>query len=128
MLPLYMKRALLATGLMNLFGSVSFLPFVTSIRRSTGLPEAHPFFLWLLALWIAGFGAVYLSLGISGRIDRSFLTIGAFGKLSFALLLIAFWLSGDFPLSAPFFGLADLFFGALFAFYLWTTHRPQKSL
>ena len=123
MLPLYMKRALLATGVMNIFGAASFLPFSGTLRHAAGLPEAHPFFLWLLALWIAAFGIIYFSLGLSGRPDRAFLTIGAFGKLSFAFLLILFWLRGDFPILAPLSGLADLVFGAIFTFYLWTTRQ-----
>lgn len=127
MLPLYMRRALVLTGVLNAFGALMFMPFYTKSRQSMGLPEAHPFYLWLISLWIAGFGAVYLQLGLSGKPDRSFLTIGAIGKLSFALLLCAFWLTGDLPIAAPLSGIFDLVLGTLFVFYLFSSRHKRTD-
>ena len=120
-LPQWMRRALLATAAMNLFGAVSFLPAVRTGRELVGMPPTHPFYLWLLSIWVGAFGLVYLWLGLTGRPDRAFLTIGAIGKLSFWALLFAYWLAGDVPPAAPVAALGDLFFGLLFVTWLWRT-------
>ena len=115
----WMRRALLATALMNVFGALCFVPSITAGRELAGLPPAHPFYLWILAIWIGGFGLVYLWLGLTGSPDRAFLAIAAIGKLSFWALLLVYCLAGDLPALAPLLGLGDLFFGIIFVAWLW---------
>ena len=121
-----MRVALLATGAMNLCGCLMFVPPLTFARRLLGLPEPHPFYLWLLATWIGAFGIIYLWLGVTGRPDRAFLTIAAIGKLSFWGLLCIYWLAGEFPVAAPIASGADLVFGLLFTYWLLRA-RPESA-
>jgi len=123
----FFRRALLATGLMNFFGAVLLSPPAIGLRALAGLPEAgHPFYAWILSLWILCFGVAYLRLSVSTAEERFFVAIGAAGKATFSLLLVAFWLAGDLPGRAALAGSADLGFAAIFSFWLWTT-RAQPA-
>jgi hypothetical protein len=121
------RRALLATGFMNLFGAVLLAPPAVALRAMTGLPEAgHPLYAWSLSLWILFFGVGYLRLAVSTSQERFFVAIGAAGKAAFSVLLAAFWLAGDLPARAALAGSADLAFAAVFAYWLWAT-RAQPA-
>lgn len=117
-----MRLALLATAVMNVFGALLFVPSFSGLREFLGLPNAsHGLYLWIIASWIFLFGVCYLWLGITGRRERLFLAIGATGKLSFVVLMFAYYLAGEIPLTTALASLSDLFFAAIFAFYLWKT-------
>ena len=73
----------------------------------------------MIALWIFFFGVAYLYLGITGRVERVFIAVGAAGKLSFFGLLLGFALAGDLPIQAATSGIADLVFGTIFTVWLW---------
>jgi hypothetical protein len=116
-----MRWLLMACGPMNVIGAISFAPPVTAGRASLGLPEAPPFYLWLIAAWILAFGAAYFWQGWTGRADRTFLAVGAFGKAVFAGLLIAGAVAGELPPTAVAGGLPDLALAVVFAGWLWRT-------
>ena len=105
--------------------AVIFAPPVTAFRPQLGLPESHPLYLWILSVWIVIFGGAYFRLGLSGRADRTFLAVGAAGKATFALILIALALTGDLPPNAAGVGLPDLAIAAIFTGWLLRTTRPS---
>jgi hypothetical protein len=118
-----MRIALLATGVMNIFGAALFAPMFPQLRELNGLPNAsHPLYLWIISIWILAFGLCYLWLGYTGRREVLFLVIGAIGKLSFSFLLIIYWLFGELPAMTAVSGLLDLFFALLFLY--WVSCKP----
>lgn len=122
-----MRIALLATGLMNMGGAILFMPIFPRLREFNGLPNAaHPLYLWIISIWIFLFGVGYLWLGLTGKRERLFLLIGAGGKLSFFGLLVVYWANGELPAQAAIGGLADLFFGLIFLYWLWQTRRGEN--
>jgi hypothetical protein len=123
-MALWMRVALIATGILNMPGAALFVPAFQAFRQSNGLPaESHPLYLWIIASWIFLFGLCYLWLGITGRNERLFLVIGSAGKLAFVILMFAFWQAGQIPLNAALGSLADLLFAILFLVWLWQTRR-----
>jgi hypothetical protein len=122
----WMRRAFLATAAMNMLGALTFAPPVTIIREIFGLPNnSHPFYLWIITIWIFAFGLCYLWLGITGRRERLFVVIAAIGKLSFVALLFGYALAGEIPLLTAFSGLGDLFFGIVFLQWLLKTRGGE---
>ncbi|MEP6924035.1 MAG: hypothetical protein ABI954_06200 [Pyrinomonadaceae bacterium] len=118
----WMRVALLSTAAMNMFGALLFVPSFSGLREFLGLPNpSHGLYLWIISSWIFLFGVCYLWLGITGRRERLFLVVGAAGKLSFVVLMFTYYLAGEIPLTAALASLSDLFFAAIFAFYLWKT-------
>lgn len=122
-----MRQLLMACGAMNLGAAILFAPPSASLRSMVGLPEAHPLFLWILTIWIPIFGAAYFWMGWTGKVDRVFMAVGAAGKASFSLILIALWLGGDLPPIAAAIGLPDLLLGTVFVGWLWQT-RSVRSI
>ena len=86
-----MRWLLMACGLMNLGGVATFAPPFPQLRNQVGLPEAHPLYLWVLTAWLPLFGIAYFWMGWTGKVDRTFLAVGAAGKATFALILFALW-------------------------------------
>jgi hypothetical protein len=81
-LPTWLRVALIATAVMNLFGAIAFLPGVRFGRDMMGLPaDPHPFYLLALAEFILLFGLWYAWCGVTGRAPRLFLALAAAGKL-----------------------------------------------
>ena len=120
-LPKWMRWTLLLTAVYNVFGVLLFFPLLSIGRRLIGLPEAHPFYLWLVTIWIGSFAVIYVWLAATRRPDRAFLIIAVTGKFAFWSLNFIFWLAGDFPVIAPVVALGDLITAILFAWWLWTT-------
>ena len=117
-----MRRVMLAAAILNTLGALTFIPAFTGLRAQGHLPnDAHPVYLWMIALWIFFFGIAYLYLGITGRVEKVFIAVGAAGKLSFFGLLLGFALAGDLPIQAATSGIADLVFGTIFTVWLWRT-------
>jgi hypothetical protein len=95
-----MRALLIACGPLNLVGAVGFAPPVLLFRTALGLPEPHPFYLWVLSSWVLAFGLAYVHQGISGRANRGVLALGIVGKASFGGLLMQLALSGQLPVFA----------------------------
>jgi hypothetical protein len=111
------RAVLLGSFFYNLIGVLVFFPSITLGRRLIGFPEAHPFYLSLVSIWIGSFGVLYLRLARTGRDERGFLLIALIGKFAFWGLTFVFWLIGDFPVIAPIVAVGDLI-GAI-AFTRW---------
>src|SRR5689334_14909509 len=110
-----LRRLLVAGGPINAIGALIMAPPFPWIRELFGLPGGHALYLWILSVWIFLFGIAYSSMGLSGRLDRTFLAVGAGGKASFALALIAMAISSEIPVRAVLVGLPDLAMAAYFA-------------
>lgn len=117
-LPVWMRRALFATAVMNAGGAVLFLPPAQPLRALVGMPEAHPLYLITVSMFVAVFGAGYLWTALAGRADRMFITLSAIGKLVFFATLTWLWLTGELSMLAPLLGAGDLVFGVLFVVWL----------
>ena len=118
-LPVWMRRTLLTTAVMNVFAAAAFLPSARALRALAEMPEdAHPFYLATISMLVLLFGLGYLWAGVTGRADRLFIAVSAAGKLSFFALLLGFWLVGELSARAPLLGAADLVFGVLFLIWL----------
>jgi len=114
-LPTWMRRALLATGVMNAVAAILFLPPSTGLRALAGFPPAEqPVYLATVALFVFLFGVGYLWAGLTGLADPLFIALGAVGKASFVAIVTGYWLAGTLPALAPFVASADLLFAALF--------------
>jgi hypothetical protein len=116
------RWVLMACGPMNVVGAICFVPPFPDARVALGLPEPHPFYLWLLSVWVLAFGVAYFHQGWSGRANRAVLALGVVGKASFGGLLIGDGVSGELPPFAVAGGLPDFGLAVLFAWYLWRTH------
>lgn len=115
-----MRWLLMACGPMNLGGAV-FAPPSQYLRNVVGIPEAHPLYLWVLSAWLPLLGIAYFWMGWTGRTDRTFMAVGAAGKATFAVILLALWGNGELPMTAGFVGLPDLVLACVFAAWLWRT-------
>src|SRR6185369_9056467 len=60
----WMRYALFVTGPVNFLGALIFMPPFASLRSQFTLPEPHPFYLWILSIWIFAFGCCYLYMAI----------------------------------------------------------------
>jgi hypothetical protein len=120
-----MRRALVATAIMNVLAALGFLPGAGAVRALAGLPQdGQPLYLLTVALFVGLFGLGYLAAGVTGRPDRVFLGVAAAGKIGFFTLLLGFWIAGSVPLQAPMLGSADLLFGTLFVIWLLGSRSP----
>jgi len=123
----WMRWTLLATAVYNTFGVLIFIPLLSVGRRIVGLPDAHPFYLWLVTIWIGSFGVLYVWVAWTARPERAFLMIAAIGKFGFFCLMLIFWLRGDFPAVAPLVTSGDLITSVIFAWWLWQTRWSNTS-
>lgn len=114
------RLSLFATAPMNALGALLFAPPLAPVRALFGLPEAHPFFLWLISLWVFSFGLGYLRMAMVGP-DRTFMMVGAGGKAIFALLVLVHVALGKLAPLAVLLALPDLLMSALFA--AWCARR-----
>lgn len=122
-----MRWLLLACGPINLAGAVCFAPPFPYARRAFGLPEPDPFYLWLLAAWIAAFGVAFLRQGWTGQADRAVLALAAWGKGVFAVLLVTAPSGGPPPPLAVVAAATDLALAVVFAVWLWRTVRQPET-
>ena len=114
-----MRWTLILTAIYNCFGVLLFIPVLSIGRRLTGIPAAHPFYLWLVTIWIGSFAVLYARLAITRHSDRSFLIVAIIGKFAFWSLTFLFWLAGDFRGIAPLVASGDFITAILFALWLW---------
>jgi uncharacterized YccA/Bax inhibitor family protein len=123
----WMRWTLLATAVYNAFGALIFIPLISFGRKLIGLPDAHPFYLWLVTIWIGSFGVLYVWVAVTARPERAFLMIAAIGKFGLFCLMLIFWLKGDFPLAAPLVAAGDLISALIFSWWLWKTRGSNTS-
>jgi hypothetical protein len=126
LLPKWMRWTLVLTAIYNVFGVLIFCPLLSIGRRLIGLPDAHPFYLWLVTIWIGSFAVLYVWVALKRSSDRAFLIIAVIGKFAFWSLNFIFWLAGDFPVIAPVVALGDLITAILFAWWLWETRSASN--
>jgi hypothetical protein len=127
LLEKWMRWTLISTAVYNMFGVLIFIPLISFGRKLIGLPDAHPFYLWLVTIWIGSFGALYIWVAWTARPERAFLMIAAIGKFAFWSLNFIFWLRGDFPAVAPLVASGDLITSLIFAWWLWKTRGSNTS-
>ena len=120
-LPIWMRNALLATGVMNLSAGMAFLPPAQPLRTLAGMPDGEPVYLATVALFVMLFGVGYVWVGLARRDERLFLTLAAIGKISFVAIVTSYWLAGRLPFQAVITASGDLVFGAMFAWWLFTS-------
>lgn len=114
------------TAIYNVFGVLLFFPLLSTGRRIIGLPDAHPFYLWLVTIWIGSFAVLYVWLAVTRQSNRALLIIAVTGKFAFWSLNLIFWLAGDFPVIAPLVASGDLITAILFAWWLWKARVDRK--
>jgi hypothetical protein len=113
----WFRIALFTTGIINLFGGLTFAPPIRFGREMFKFPDAHPVYLWIFAVWIFAFGVCYLWLAVKQTREWLFIVIAAVGKLSFFGLFAIFWLVGSLPFLAVLGVTGDLIFGSIFAYW-----------
>ncbi len=114
----WMKSTLYISFILNTLGAITFAPAFPGLFALTGLPAAHPLYMWMISLWIFAFGIGYLWMALTNRPDKIFIAVGAFGKFSFFALIAFFSLSGTLPMAAISSGLGDLALSLIFAYWL----------
>ncbi len=126
-LPPWMRVALWATTLLNLLGSIAFVPQFPMGREMMSLPAAgHPIYLWIIAEFIFIFGVAYAYCAWTSRAPRVFIGVAAAGKLSFFATMVGFWLAGEVPMKAALGASSDLLFGGLFLLWLAQTRGVKE--
>lgn len=118
----WFRITLLATAVMNICGALTFVPANRSARAMLSVPEPHPMYLWILAIWIFAFGLCYLWMAVTQSRERLFIVIGAIGKLSFFGVLAVCSITGELPFQTTLAGVGDFIFGLLFVWWL-VKHR-----
>jgi hypothetical protein len=112
-----LQLALWITIPVNFSGVVTF-SFPT-LRQLVGLPEpAHPFYGVLISIWIGLFGLAYLCVALSKREDRTFLALGAYGKLTFFALAVISFFRSELGVLALMASSLDAVLAAMFLVYL----------
>ena len=124
MVSKWMRIVFLITGVVNMVGALFFVPRVGFGRALLGLPvDVYPMYLWIIAWWIFLFGMAYFYLALTDKSERLFVYIGAFGKLSFGLLLIASWLNREASIWSVLAALTDITLAGIFLFWLYQTRH-----
>jgi hypothetical protein len=126
-LPTWMRWTLIATAIYNVFGVLLFIPLLSIGRRLIGIPDAHPFYLWLVTIWIGSFAVLYVWAAAKQRSEKAFLIIAIVGKFAFWSLTLIFWLIGDFRVIAPIVASGDLITAIFFVRWLWKTRSLSSQ-
>lgn len=113
----WFRVALFITGIINLFGGMTFIPANRLGREMFKFPEAPAPYLWFIAVWILAFGVLYLWLAFRERSEWMFIVIAAVGKLSFFGAFFFCWLAGEIQFITVVGSAGDLIFGGIFAFW-----------
>lgn len=121
----WFRIVLVITAAMNVFGALTFIPANRAGREQFGFPEAHPAYLWFIAVLIFAFGICYFWMAWTQRSEWLFIVIAAIGKLSFFAAFAVSALVGELPFKVILGGLGDLIFGSLFV--VWLIKNYKKS-
>jgi hypothetical protein len=115
--PQLLQLALWITVPINATGAVIFS--TPALRQLIGLPvPAHSFYGLLIGIWIALFGLGYLNLALSKRYDKTFLAVGAFGKLFFFMLALVYFFQSELGVLALMASSIDAILAGIFLSYL----------
>jgi hypothetical protein len=113
-----LRRALWVTFFFNLVGALLFA-FPDSLGSLAGFPAPVPRLQSAtLAFLVTLFAGTYAWLALQPTIDRPLVAFSAIGKAGFFALVAACWLAGDVPGRAVLGASGDLFFAALFTWWL----------
>lgn len=118
-LSVAMRWLLLGCGPVNLTGAVVFAPPFPDARRAMGLVEPHPVYLWLLSAWILAFGVALFFQGLTRRGNRAVLLLSAWGKGTFAALLLGLVATGELLPFAVSAAVPDLILAVVFFVWVW---------
>ncbi|MFT3805453.1 hypothetical protein [Arenimonas sp.] len=111
-------------ALFNLAAALMLL-FPQSFGAFAGVPVSESVFhTWLLALFVALFGATYAWMAHQPEIPRPLLGLAAIGKTGVFFVALACWIRNDIPLTTFSLAIADLAFAA--AFFWWLRRDPSK--
>jgi hypothetical protein len=117
-----LQLALWITVPINATGAVIFS--TPALRQLIGLPlPTHPFYGLLIGVWIGLFSLGFLNLALSKRYDRTFLAVGAFGKLSFFVLAVVYFFQSELGVLALLASSIDAVLAGIFLSYLWQTRE-----
>lgn len=120
-----MRRALAASVLYNLSGSLGFL-FPEPIGRWIGFPTPVPrLYPSLIAMVVLLFAAVYAWLYRAKLVDRSLVALSALGKSGFFAVCAGAWWAGQVPPRAVLAVTGDLAFAMVFAWWLAVTREHR---
>jgi hypothetical protein len=109
--------ALWITVPVNATGAVIFS--FPSLRQLIGLPiPTHGFYGLLIGSWIGLFALGFLRLALTKRYDRTFLAVGAFGKLSFFVLAVIYFSRSELGVLALMASSVDVILAGIFLVYL----------
>lgn len=99
------------------------LLFPDSLGALAGVPASGSVFhTWLLALFVALFGATYAWMSFQPEIPRPLLGLAAIGKTGVFFVALACWLRSEIPFATFLLAIVDLVFAA--AFFWWLRFRP----
>lgn len=115
---LVMRRALMLSAPLNLFGGIAFA-FPSSVGSIAGLPEAGSrFYTSTLAVMVVIFGFAYAWLALQPRIDRPLVAVAAAGKLGVFIVAIGCWFTGHIGAVGAAGTVADLLLSLVFLWWL----------
>lgn len=118
----FIRRLLWIAAVFNLGGALMFAFPAGPIGQLAGLPADVPLiYRALLTLFVLLFGGTYAWLAAQAQINRPLLALGAIGKFSAFLCVLALWLAGESRLVSVAVISGDLVFAGLFARWLWSS-------
>jgi hypothetical protein len=95
------------------------------LRALAGFPEpGSGIYVWMLGLFVAVFGGVYLWLSFQPEINRPLVAVSAIGKLGVFVISVFSWLMVEIPARAVIPAVADLGFALIFLWWL----RGKKDI
>jgi hypothetical protein len=116
-----MRGVLWADVVFNGFAAL-LLSFPSTLGTLVGLPPSGTvFYPWLLAFFIALFGAAYAWLALQPTFSRPFITLAVFGKCGVFVVALACLLRGDIQFRTFSVTIGDLAFGIFFFLWLRST-------
>lgn len=114
---LTIRRVLVAAAIFN-FAAAAMILFPQSIGRFADVPLAAPrFYSWLLALFIALFGATYVWLSRRPEIDRPLVGLAILGKTGVFLVALVCLMTGDITSRTFATAVGDLAFAGAFLWW-----------
>lgn len=81
----------------------------------------------LLAVFVGLFGGAYAWLAMQRQIDRPMVALGAIGKTAVVVVIVAFFMAGDFSAAGAALSLGDVLFAGLFTWWLVGTRATQAA-
>lgn len=96
-------------------GAALMLAFPATLGGLVGLPtDGSVFYRWLLAWFVALFGAAYAWLALQPTISRPLVTLAAVGKSGVFVIALACWWLGDIGFRTFAVAIGDLMFALVF--------------